>query len=110
MFKFWKLLEKREKIFLSFMILFTIFLAVMSIIDKDIMLFLVALLLFSNILAFYVTDVYKIFLDESYEEKEKAINLIESLTNDNIEQQKQITELKRMLSKVKAKKKNKEGK
>ena len=53
MFKFWKLLEKREKIFLSFMILFTIFLAVMSIIDKDIMLFLVALLFFSNILSFY---------------------------------------------------------
>lgn len=110
MFKFWKLLEKKEKIFLSFMILFTIFLAVMSIIDKDIMLFLVALLFFSNILSFYLTDIYEILLDESHEENEVAINLIKNLINDNEEQQRQITELKRMLSKAKAKKKNKEEK
>ena len=110
MFKFWKLLKKREKIFLSFMILFTIFLAVMSIIDKDIMLFLVALLFFSNILSFYLIDIYELFLDESFESNQKAINLIENLTKANTEQQKQITELKKMLSKAKAKKKNKEEK
>lgn len=110
MFKFWKLLEKKEKIFLSIITLFTIFLAIMSIIDKDIMLFLIALLFFSNILSFYLIDIYELFLDESFESNQKAINLIKDLINDNEEQQRQIAELKRMLSKAKAKKKNKEEK
>lgn len=110
MFKYWKLFERKDKALIIFLIIFTIVLTIFAFWDKEYMVIFASFAFIFNICFLYIVNVYEILMDESHESNLEAINLIENLTKDNIEQQKQITELKKMLSKAKAKKKNKEEK
>ena len=110
MFKYWKFFKKQDKAFILLLIAFTIIATILAIFVKEYMFIFTTFSLIINICFLYIANVYEYIVDETQNENVVAINLIKDLISDNEKQQKQIKELKRMLSKAKAKKKNKEEK
>lgn len=108
MFKYWKLLKKKDKRFILVLIFFNILATVFAFLCKKYICIFFTISFFINILCFYMLSVYEYLIDESHANMDKLLVLNEELLNDNEKMTNEIQELKKALSKVK--RKNKEEK